>query len=403
MGFLFVLLPLILLLWIEHAPAADQSWGRDLKVGGCWALTGPGAPWGLGLARGLELGCEDINRNGGIALGGKRHKVVAVNEDDQYKGAVAVVKVRKLIEEEKVDSFIGFLSSAAVLATQPLTEPANVIQFCCSQGKILGKEHPLTFRALSYVYSHADAFYSWLKDAHPEFKRVADIAPNDASGWGSTDGDVWAAMKHGYKIVFQENYERGLGDFAPLVAKALRSKPDIIALAGVPPGDCGLIVKAAREAGFDKVIYGATRQDLTLVVRVAGERFSHNVYTNSYLPWNPKAFPGAKRVYEAYMAKGYEWAPLVPMGYWYAQCFKAAVEATDSTDGRKMAEALKKIKIDTIEGPIYFGSPFGVSAYYPIPISAIKDGVPVMIDYRDPSIITEEDYNFKFQKSMLSP
>ncbi len=381
----------------------ELPWGRDLKVGGCWAMTGPGASWGLGLAMGLEQGVADINKSGGVVFEGKRHKVIAVNEDDEYKGALAVVKVKKLIEEQKVDSFIGFLSSAAVLATQPLTEPANVIQFCCSQGKLIGPTHPLTFRALTYVGLHADAFYNWCKDNFPQYKRVADIAPNDASGWGSTDGNAWAASAYGCKIVFQENYERGLSDFSPLVAKALRAKPDIITLAGVPPGDAGLVVKAAREAGFDKIIYGATRQDLSLIVKVAGPKFSQNVYSNEYIPWDPKAFPGAKQVYEAYMKKAKEWSTLVPMGYWYAQCFKAAVEASNSTDGKKMAEALKKMKVNTIEGPIHFGPPYAVSAYYPLAISTVKDGKAVMLGFRDPKPMTDKEYEFKFEKSMITP
>ena len=76
-----------------------------------------------------------------------------------------------------------------------------------------------------------------------------------------------------------------------------------------------------------------------MIVKVAGPKFGQNVYSNEYISWDPKAFPGAKPVYEAYMKKVKEWSTLFPMGYWYTQCFKAAVESSDSTDGKKMAEA----------------------------------------------------------------
>jgi hypothetical protein len=94
---------------------------------------------------------------------------------------------------------------------------------------------------------------------------------------------------------------------------------------------------------------------------------------------------------------------LATSGFWYVQCYKAAVETAGSTDGKKMAEVLKKIKIDTIEGQIYFGSPFGVTSYYPIPISTVKDGKAFMVGFREPKVVTEEDYKFEFKRSMITP
>jgi hypothetical protein len=54
----------------------SASLGKGFKIGGCWPMTGAGAVWGLALGRGMELGCEDINKSGGIAFEGKKHKVI---------------------------------------------------------------------------------------------------------------------------------------------------------------------------------------------------------------------------------------------------------------------------------------------------------------------------------------
>ena len=55
-------------------------------------MTGPGASWGLGLAMGLEKGADDITKSGGVIFEGKRHKLVAVNEELEKKA--------KLINED---------------------------------------------------------------------------------------------------------------------------------------------------------------------------------------------------------------------------------------------------------------------------------------------------------------
>ena len=46
----------------------------------------------------------------------------------------------------------------------------------------LGPDKPYSFRAMLSQWEVADPFYRWVKDKHPQIKRVALISPNDTSG-----------------------------------------------------------------------------------------------------------------------------------------------------------------------------------------------------------------------------
>ena len=47
---------------------------EELKIGGIGSLSGGGTAWGLALQRGVELAIDDVNKAGGLKIGGKVYR-----------------------------------------------------------------------------------------------------------------------------------------------------------------------------------------------------------------------------------------------------------------------------------------------------------------------------------------
>lgn len=100
---------------------------EDLKIGALVTLSGAGAAWGQGMKNAAELAALEVNKAGGLEVGGKRYKVSVVAYDDKYQANEAVTVANRLVFEDKVKYIIGPVGSAPVLAIQPVTEKNQVI------------------------------------------------------------------------------------------------------------------------------------------------------------------------------------------------------------------------------------------------------------------------------------
>ena len=132
-----------------------------------------------------------------------------------------------------------------------MTEPEKVLfSFVCWGTSNLGPDKPYSFRAMLSQWEVAEPFYRWVKEKHPQVKRVALISPNDTSGKDTNTAVVKALKGLGFEVAADEYYERGTKDFYPILTKLLATKPDMLDVAAAPAGEGGLILKQARELGF---------------------------------------------------------------------------------------------------------------------------------------------------------
>ncbi|KTT65197.1 ABC transporter substrate-binding protein, partial [Sphingomonas endophytica] len=102
------------LLGIAASPAAAQE---KIKIGVLVTTSGPAAALGQQVRDGFALAVKDL---GGKMAG---RDVEIVNADDELKPDAAVVKVRGLLERDKVDFVVGPSFSNILLAIhRPVTD-----------------------------------------------------------------------------------------------------------------------------------------------------------------------------------------------------------------------------------------------------------------------------------------
>ena len=93
---------LVLFVFTGLSSAQDK-----IKVGVMFSMTGAGSAIGKIQLDGAKLGIKEINDAGGVTVGGKKLKLEAIIRDDESKPDVAVRRYRELVQDEKINVFIG--------------------------------------------------------------------------------------------------------------------------------------------------------------------------------------------------------------------------------------------------------------------------------------------------------
>ena len=248
-----------------------------LKIGALGPLTGAGAAWGLGIDGGVKIAAEEVNARGGLKVGDTSYKLEVVSYDDQYKAAEAVTAINRLIGPDNVRFVFGPIGSASLLAIKPLTEREGVHLFTGAWAADVLKDSKYIFRVGPTTQEFAPSTVAWLKGTKPELRRVATIAANDETGWNSQKIQIAAYTEGGMEVVASEFFERNQNDFRAMLTKILAEKPDTMELDTVPPRTAGLIIRQARELGYQGYFTKFGGYDVEEIVKAAGVEYAEGV------------------------------------------------------------------------------------------------------------------------------
>ncbi|WP_298273592.1 ABC transporter substrate-binding protein [uncultured Bradyrhizobium sp.] len=243
------LVGLAALLGIAATPAAAQ---QKIKIGVLVTTSGPAAALGQQVRDGFALAVKDL---GGKMAG---RDVEIVNADDELKPDAAVVKVRGLLERDKVDFVVGPIFSNILLAIhRPVTDSKTfLISPNAGPSSFAGKECNPFFYVTSYQNDQVHEILGKVAQDRG-YKRVYLLVPNYQAGRDSVAG-----FKLDYKgEIVEESYTPlNTLDFQPELSKIAALKPD--ALFTFMPGGMGVnLVKQYKQAGATVPVLSAFTVD----------------------------------------------------------------------------------------------------------------------------------------------
>lgn len=337
---------------------------EELKIGAIGSLSGGGTAWGLALQRGVTLAIDDVVKAGGLKVGGKTYMPKLVMYDDQYTATGGKTAAERLVNLDKVKYIIGPIGSPPVLSSVAVTMPAKVIQLSNGYAPAILKndaKSPYNFRVMNSNVEFGPAMVKWLRTNYPNVKKVALIAPNDAVGQAVIPTLVAAYKENGIEV-WTEMYERGTKEFTPLLTRMMAQNVDLFDLNSNAPGEAGLLLKQARQAGFQKMIWQVGGPSVDEIIGVGGP------LAEGFLSYETFDFSTAEaqKFDKAYHAK---WDGIInaqaPGWYNAAKILFKAIETAGSTEVDAVRDALVKIEgWDTgIYGPVVWGgqSDYGVA------------------------------------------
>ncbi|MCC8961239.1 ABC transporter substrate-binding protein [Bradyrhizobium sp. Pear76] len=357
------LVGLAALLGIAITPAAAQD---KIKIGVLVTTSGPAAALGQQVRDGFALAIKDL---GGKMAG---RDVEIVNADDELKPDAAVVKVRGLLERDKVDFVVGPIFSNILLAIhRPVTDSKTfLISPNAGPSSYAGKECNPFFYVTSYQNDQVHEILGKVAQDRG-YKRVYLLVPNYQAGRDSVAG-----FKLDYKGEITEESYTPLNtlDFQPELSKIAAQKPD--ALFTFMPGGMGVnLVKQYKQAGATVPVLSAFTVDESTLP--AQQDAAVGMFGGAN--WAPNLDnPQSKKFVAAYEA-AYNGVPgtYAMQAYDTALLIDSAVKAVkgDLSNKDAVAAALKKADFTSLRGNFKFNNNgYPIQDFYLTKVAKRPDG-----------------------------
>jgi branched-chain amino acid transport system substrate-binding protein len=330
--------------------APTSSLPRDtLKIGVILPLTGTNARLGQRLQQGIDLAVE---LEGG-QVAGRPIKLIVEDEGDR-DSAVALDKVKKLVESDRVDLMLGPVQSGVASAVLSYTSSVPLIDVKFTAPLSNDETH------YDFTFWTAPRFQDYgyplgIFAAEKGFKTVVSIGSDSPEATGYTEGFVLGFQNLGGTLIQQQWIPITSSEYTSQIAELRTADATISALLGETARDTFLKEYEAQDLPKDVPLILLEPNSLTPdTIRAMNEDFTGTLGIQGYStslnnPENQK-FVGAyqaefktlpdKAICEAYNG------------------MKVVLEALKNTQGDASAAVLKpalaKVQMDLPTGPFKF-------------------------------------------------
>lgn len=164
--------------------SAEAPKGNTITIGLVWSLSGEFAPYGEPGVDGVKLAAEEVNKAGGIKMGGKTYKLAVKVLDDRSNPQTAVASANQFIRDDGIKYIAGPISTLAA-SVMKQAAAANVLQLNAASiaNSLAGtSEYPYLFATLPGPQQRVEATIDAIKSFVPSAKRIAVVGPDEATG-----------------------------------------------------------------------------------------------------------------------------------------------------------------------------------------------------------------------------
>jgi len=340
------------------AAAADKA----LRVGAPLPLTGPLSPEGLKQKRGYDLWVAEVNKAGGIKVGGDRYKVEMVYNDYQSNTPRAVQLAEKLISDDKVNFLFSPFGSGATKAASGVSEKYGIptIAATASSEEVYNQGYKYLFGTFTPNATLTEPLADIVKGKVGDVKKVAILARNDLFPLAIGQEMEKSAKKRGLEVVFFEKYAIGTLDHASAITQIRAARPQWIFATGYI-NDLILIRKQMADLGVSAavvtMIAGPAYKEFAEATGPRAENVTSAAWWHPAVRYKgPDVFGTTENYNKLYQAvygavPDYVEASASACGV----ILQLAIEKAGTMDPRKVRDALASLDATTFFGPVRFG------------------------------------------------
>ena len=341
-----------------------------------------GVPTSLGFLEGKEglkavkLAVEEINKAGGVKVGGEKRpfKVVAIDARGAEPGVPVseVIKAhKKLILEDhaKFIVFGSFRSEAAIACMDVVGKYKIPMLLGTAMSPVMQKKVVKNYKKYKYTFRvclNAVYLIKYLAGTmvylNKQFGFNKVFIMNQDVAWARKTGDLMIKLffkKAGWQVVGRQAYPTGSNDFSSSLMKA-KAKGAQVILPIFDMPQSGILVKQWKSmkipavlAGFISPLAGPSAWKVfdKKIAGAVNAIFEIGNIPCAKVPKSVEFFNKYKAKYGKPIEAGHAPAP----GYDMVYLLKAAIEKAGSLDGDKVVAALEKVEMDGAIGHIKFG------------------------------------------------
>ncbi len=286
------------------------SFGRKtiIKVGINAPMTGDIPKVGEGTKYAAMLWLEDIEKEGGLEVGGKKYDVELVIEDNESKSESAVKANTKMITQDDVLVIVGPQSSKQAV---PAGEVANKYKTTMispwSTNPNTTLDRPYVFRGCFLDPFQGPVVANFISDEF-KFTKAAvlyDVASDYPKGLAEVFKAAWE-KKHGAgSIVAFESFTTKDTDFSSQLTKIVKSGAQVL-FTPQYYNEVPLIVKQAKELGWNGPIVGSDSWGSAETVELCGPPCFGQFFSSHYAAAGAK---GATKAFIDRYQKNYGYIP----------------------------------------------------------------------------------------------
>ena len=321
--------------------AAPAAWGQGatpVKIGQVDSTTGNFAVLGQSQIKGAAMAARELNAKGGIM--GRPVQILV--EDDAGSPATAIDKAGRLLDQDKVDFFIGTVSSAVSLSLSQFAQAHNNV-FMCTGGhvdKLTGSAcNWATFRVCSTTWILTQGNSKTLVD---KFGKKWYFLTTDYAFGHSEQADYTKQVTSlGGTIVGGALVPVGTTDFSSYLIQVKAATPDVLCL--LLAGDDQInAMKQITQFGINQSIaVGGALFELEQVAALP-EAARYGVWTFEWY-WNQPGVPHVAEFVKRYntLYPGVYPSARSWFGYVSVYALALACEKAKSVDSPQVAKALE--------------------------------------------------------------
>ncbi|MBR1169991.1 branched-chain amino acid ABC transporter substrate-binding protein [Bradyrhizobium sp. DASA03005] len=323
---------------------SSAAFAQDVTVAVAGPMTGGESAFGRQMKNGAEMAIADIN-----AAGGVNGKKLALNAEDDACDPKQARSVAEKIAGAKIPFVAGhFCSSSSIPASEAYAD-GNVLQITPAStnplfterklwnvARVCGRDDQQGLIAAQYIAKNYKG------------KNIAILNDKTTYGKGLADETKKALNKAGITEKLYESYNKGDKDFNAIVSRLKKENVELVYVGGYHQ-EAGLILRQMRDQGLKTVLMSGDALADKEYASITGPAGEGTLFT--FGP-DPRNKPTAKKIVEAFKAKGIDPEGYTLYTYAALQVWTQAVKKAGTTDAKKVMETIKAGKWDTVLGPI---------------------------------------------------
>jgi branched-chain amino acid transport system substrate-binding protein len=358
--------------------AADAD---EIVIGASLPLSGPLAGFGSFQQWGYKRAVDEVNKAGGISIGGAKQLVKLVIRDDKTDPSASASNTETLISRDHVVAMLGSCTPALVNAGALVAERAK-------KPIVTGCDPLEVFKSVRKWNYAWDLFFSVPELAAAQYKALAEAGvqtnkkiafwhDNGPDGQ-AVGGQIWPALakEFGYEVVQNAEFPVDNTQFTSIIAEAKSKGAEVVLVDAITPQAIA-IRKQMASAGYTPKVLNIEKGAEPVQFAEALGKLSDGVLVGGY--WDPSfPYPGS-----ADLAKAFEGetkltsSQHIADSYAAAQILLDAIAAAGSTDPEMINAAIAKTDKTYVVGPIKFDADH--TAKLPIVALQWQGGKPVIV------------------------
>ena len=246
---------------------------KVIKIGINAPITGDIPKVGEGTKYAAQMWLQDIEKAGGLDVGGTKYKVELVIEDNESKAESAVKANTKMITEDEVLAIVGpQASSQAVPAGDVANNYKTPMISPWSTNPNTTKDRPFVFRGCFLDPFQGPVVANFVKEQFGFTKAAVlfDVASDYPKGLAEFFKKAWEDLNGPGSVVAYESFTTKDTDFSSQLTKINNSGAEFF-FTPQYYNEVALIVKQAHELGWNKPIVGSDSWGSAETVALCGK------------------------------------------------------------------------------------------------------------------------------------